>query len=97
MWSLNAITGLAKKLLRIFHTILWKHLNQLFGQLNIFVVGAVQLLSCVRLCKPFPTVHGVLGARILEWFAISFSRGPHFVRNLHYDPHILDGPAPHGS
>ena len=34
----------------------------------------------------FHTVYGVLKARILKWFAIFFSRGPHFVRPLHHDP-----------
>ena len=29
---------------------------------------------------PFHTVHGVLKARILKWFAIPFSSGPRFVR-----------------
>ena len=28
---------------------------------------------------PFLNVHGVLIARILKWFAIPFSSGPHFV------------------
>ena len=37
---------------------------------------------------PFHTVHGVLKARILNWLAISFSSGPHFVRTLHHDPSI---------
>ena len=41
---------------------------------------------------PFHTVHGVLKARILKWFAIPFSRGPCFVRTLHQDPSILGGP-----
>ena len=43
---------------------------------------------------PFHTVHWVLKARILKWFAIPFSCGPHFVRTLH-----VTGPswvAPHG-
>ena len=31
---------------------------------------------------PFHTVHGVLKARILKWFAIPLSSGPHFVRTL---------------
>ena len=31
---------------------------------------------------PFCTVHGVLKARILKWFAIPFSSGPHSVRIL---------------
>ena len=35
---------------------------------------------------PSHTVHGVLKARILKWFAIPFSSGPHFVRTvLHHD------------
>ena len=29
--------------------------------------------------QTFHTVHGVLQARILKWFAIPFSTGPHFV------------------
>ena len=37
------------------------------------------------------TVHGVLKAGILKWFAIPFSSGPHFVRTLHH------GPTWHGS
>ena len=37
---------------------------------------------------PFHTVHGVLKARILKWFAIPFSSGPHSVRSLHYDPPV---------
>ena len=38
---------------------------------------------------PFHTVHGVLKARILQWFAILFSSGPHSVRPLHHDPSVL--------
>ena len=44
----------------------------------------------------FHTIHGVLKARILKWFAIPFSSGPHFVRPLHHDPTILGGPTWHG-
>ena len=43
------------------------------------------------------TVHGVLRARILKWSAIPFSSGPRFVRTLHHDPSLLDGPTRHGS
>ena len=46
---------------------------------------------------PFHTIHGVLKARILKWFAIPFSSGPCFVRTLHHDPTILGGPKWHGS
>ena len=46
---------------------------------------------------PFHTVHGVLKARILKWFAIPFSSGPHSVRPLHHDASVLGGPTRHGS
>ena len=48
---------------------------------------------------PFHTVHGahVFKERILKWFAIPFSSGPHFVRTLHQDPSIMGGPTQHGS
>ena len=46
---------------------------------------------------PFHTVHGVLKAKILKWFAIPFSSRPHSVRSLHHDPPILGGPTQHGS
>ena len=45
---------------------------------------------------PFHTVHGVLKARILKWFAIPFSSGPHSVRPIHCDLPILGGPTRHG-
>ena len=45
----------------------------------------------------FHTLHGVLKAEILKWFAIPFSSGPHFVRTLHHDLSILGGPTWNGS
>ena len=45
---------------------------------------------------PFHTVYGVLKARILKWFVIPFSSGPHSVRPLHHDPPILGGPPGYG-
>ena len=45
---------------------------------------------------PFYTVYGVLKARILKWFAVPFSSGPHSVRPLHHDPSVLGGPTGHG-
>ena len=42
---------------------------------------------------PFHTVHGVLKARILKWFAISFSGELRFVRTLYHDLSILGGPV----
>ena len=41
---------------------------------NLLKVKVAQ--SCQTLCNPLGyTVHGILQARILEWGAISFSRG----------------------
>ena len=34
---------------------------------------------------PFHAVHGVLKAKILKWFAIPFSSGPHSVRALYHE------------
>ena len=31
----------------------------------------------------------------MGWFAMPSSSGPRFVRMLHYDPSVLDGPAQH--
>jgi len=45
----------------------------------------------------FSTVHGVLKAKMLKWFAILFSSGPRFVRTLHHDPSVLGGSTWHGS
>ena len=45
---------------------------------------------------PFHTVHVVLMARILKWFVIPFSSGPHSVRPLHHDPSVLGDPTWHG-
>ena len=45
----------------------------------------------------FHTVHGVLKARILKWFAIPFSSGPRFFRTLQHDPSVLGGLTWHGS
>ena len=45
---------------------------------------------------PFNTVHGVLKARKLKWFAIPFSSGPHSVRPLHHDPPVFGGHTWHG-
>ncbi|KAB0372226.1 hypothetical protein FD755_016018, partial [Muntiacus reevesi] len=51
------------------------------------------LLSPYPIILPFHTVHGVLKARTLKWFAIPFSSGPHFVRPLHHDPSFAHHPC----
>ena len=42
----------------------------------------IYIVVCIFL--PFHTVHGVLQARTLKWFAIAFSSEPHFVRTLYH-------------
>ena len=39
------------------------------------------------------TVHGVLRARILNWFAIPFTSGLCFARTHHHDPSVLGSPT----
>ena len=59
------------------------------------ILGTYQPEEFIFQCPiflPFYTVHGVLKARILKWFAIPFSSGPHFIRTLHHDPSILGSP-----
>ena len=63
------------------------------------ILGTYQSVEFIFQCPIFllfQTVHGVLKARILKWFAIPFSRGPHFVRTLHHDLPVLGGPTRHG-
>ena len=52
-----------------------------------WVSEGVKSLNCVRLCNPMDcrlpgsSLHGILQARILEWVAISFSRGSSWLRD----------------
>ena len=60
------------------------------------ILGTYQPRKFIFQCPiffPFHTVHWVLKARVLKWFAIPFSSGPHFIRTLHHDPPILGGPT----
>ena len=43
--------------------------------------------------SPFHTVHGVLKGRILKWFVIPFSSGPHSIKSLHHDLPVLGCPT----
>ena len=47
-----------------------------------------EFISQCPIFLPFHTVHGVLKARILKWFAVLFSSGPRFVGTLHHDMSI---------
>ena len=54
----------------------------------VYYHAVVQSLSHVRLCNPVncspagSSVHGIFQARVLEWVAISFSRGSSHLRDL---------------
>ena len=55
-------------------------------------VSVLVTQSCLTLSKPincgFPRCHGILQARILEWIAISFSRGSTLAQGSNPDlPH----------
>ena len=65
------------------------HLGRL-SYLSLLFFGTLHLDGHIF---PFHTAHGVLKARILKWFAIPFSSGPHSVRPLHHDPPIFGCPT----
>ena len=54
----------------------------------------VKLLSHVAFCNPMDctlpgsSIHGILQARVLEWLAISFSRGSSWPRDRTQVPHV---------
>ena len=90
-------------LLRHIHSwvlfLLWLHPFILSGVISPLI--SINILGIYRprefpfqylFILPFHTIHGVLKARILKWFAIPFSSGPHSVRSLHHDPSVLGGP-----
>ena len=65
---------------------LWRHLFILSGVISpLFsssILGTYQPGEFIFQCHiflPFHTIHGVLKARILQWFAIPFSSGPSMV------------------
>ena len=70
---------------------LWLH-PFIFSGLNSPLISS-SILGTYRpgefIFLPFHTVNRVLKARILKWFAITFSSGPRFVRTLHHDLFIL--------
>ena len=57
----------------------------LYWKLQLVSYSVSFFLFSSQFCCP---VHGVLKARILKWFAIPLSSGPHSVRPLHHDLHI---------
>ena len=66
--------------------LLWLHPFILSGVISLLISSGI--LNTYRpgeftfhcpIILPFHTVHGVVKARILKWFAIPFSSGPHSV------------------
>ena len=75
---------------------LWLCLFILSGVISPFFSNSIlgtywpgEFICLCRIVLPFHTVHGILKARILKWFAISFSSGPHSVRTMDRDSCIV--------
>ena len=84
--------------------LLWLHLFSLSGVISPLISSSIlgtywpgEFIFLCPIFLPFHTVHGVLKARMLKWFAIPFSSGPHFVRTLHHNLSVLGGPTQHVS
>ena len=80
--------------------LLWLHLFILSGAISSLISSSIlgtywpgELIFQFPIFLTFDTVHGVLRAGILKWFAVFFSNGPHFVRTLHHDPSVFPGPT----
>ena len=83
--------------------LLWLHPFILSGVISPLISSSIlgtyqpgEFLFQYPIILAFHTVHGVLKARILKWFGIPFSSGPHSVRSLHHDLPILGGRTWHG-
>ena len=77
--------------------LLWLSLFILSGAISLLfsssILGTFQPGESIFQCHiflPFHTLHGILKARILKWFAIPFSSGRHSAQLLHHDPPILE-------
>ena len=103
LFTASDLTSIASHILNWVLFLLWLHPFILSGVISPLIscsiLGTYQPGEFIFQCPiflSFHTVHGILKARILKWFAIPFSSGPHSVRPLHHDPSILDGPIRHG-
>ena len=83
--------------------LLWLHPSILSGVISPLISSSIlgtyqpgEFPFQYPIILPFHTVHGVLKAGILKWFAIPFSSGPHSVRPLLHDLPVLGGPTRHG-
>ena len=69
---------------------LWLYLFILSGVISPLISSSIwgtyqpgEFIFQCPIFLTFHTVYGVFKARILKWFAIPFSSGPHFVRPIH--------------
>ena len=83
--------------------LLWPHFFILSGDISPLISSSIlgtfrpgEFFFKYLIILPFHTVHWVLKSRILKWFAIPFSSGPHSVRPLHHDLPVFGGPTWHG-
>ena len=81
--------------------LLWLHpfilSGVIFPLISSSILGTYRPGEFLFPCPIFLSFHtGVLKARILKWFAVPFSSGPHSVRALHHDPPVLRGPTGQG-
>ena len=53
-------------------------ISPLFSSSILGIYQPGEFIFQCHIFLPFHTVHGVLKARMLKWFAIPFSSGPHF-------------------
>ena len=51
------------------------HYNVIQDDLTILKKWSIVAQSCPTLCDPMDCVHGIFQSKVLEWVAISFSRG----------------------
>ena len=108
VWSLGGEDPLEKQMATHSSTLAWKiPWTEESGRLQSMGLQRVEhdwatslhlpgefIFQC-PIFLPFHTVHGILKARILKWFAVPFSSGPHSVRPLHHYPSVLGGPIWH--
>ena len=103
LFTASDLASITSHILNRVLFLLWLHPFILSGVISPLISSSIfgiyqpgEFLFQYPIIFPFHTAHGVLKARILKWFAIPFSSGPHSVCLLHHDPPILCGPTRHG-
>ena len=83
--------------------LLWLHPFILSGVISPLISSSIlgtywpgEVIFQCPIFLTFHTVHVVLKARILKWFATPFSSGPRSVRPPHHESSILGDPTRHG-